>query len=217
MNRIQSHYGESYFNKFQKEIGEFTGVASRFIYQPLIKETDTVLDFGCGGGFILKQLNCKEKIGVELNPVARSFCNDNGIYCVENINEIEDEVIDTVISNHCLEHTPNPHELIEKIFSKIKKGGKVIIIVPTDSYKKKWKHGDINYHLYSFSPMNLGNILDSVGFVNIQVAPLFHKCPTRFRKVQEIIGWKLFNWMCRIYGRLDRRDVQILATASKPN
>ena len=39
-------------------------------FSDFIKETDKVLDFGCGGGYLLNELNCADKYGVDINPVA---------------------------------------------------------------------------------------------------------------------------------------------------
>lgn len=44
-----SNYDKKYFD-WQKTIGEFGGKANLFKFEDNIKNTDTVLDFGCGGG-----------------------------------------------------------------------------------------------------------------------------------------------------------------------
>lgn len=63
---ISKHYDHDYF-KWQKSLGEFGGWANLSKFSEFIKETDSVLDFGCGGGFLLKNLNCKKKFGIEIN------------------------------------------------------------------------------------------------------------------------------------------------------
>src|SRR5882762_6850716 len=138
VNGVESrtHYGERYFNDFQREIGEFGGKANKFMFEKHVLPTDTVLDFGCGGGFLLNNLNCSEKIGVELNPVAREFCNyEMGIACYESLKDIPNASIDTVISSHCLEHTMNPHGIVTLLHEKLKQGGKIVIVVPLENYQ----------------------------------------------------------------------------------
>lgn len=44
-------------------------------YTGYISKEDVVFDFGCGGGFLLKNIECKKKIGVEIN---KSICGVNG-------------------------------------------------------------------------------------------------------------------------------------------
>src|SRR5258706_5168660 len=84
--KVLGHYGEHYFNDFQREVGEFGGKANKFMFENHISPSDTVLDFGCGGGFLLNNLNCNKKIGVDLNPVAREYCNNEmGIRCHETL------------------------------------------------------------------------------------------------------------------------------------
>src|SRR5687768_999919 len=103
MAKVSEYYNEDYFEKYQKKIGEFGGMANKFKFQDEIKETDTVLDFGCGGGFLLKNISCRHKVGIEINEVARKNCSALGIECYDSLDHIKDESIDVVISNHCLE------------------------------------------------------------------------------------------------------------------
>src|SRR5260370_42501062 len=70
---ILSHYDVHYFNDFQKKIGEFGGRANKFMFEKHVLAAGTVLDFGCGGGFLLNNPNCSEKIGVRVNPGTREF------------------------------------------------------------------------------------------------------------------------------------------------
>lgn len=215
-SKIENYYEYEYFEKYQKKIGEFGGVANLFKFDKHIFKNDTVLDFGCGGGFLLKNLNCSKKIGIELNPVAREFCiNHNDIQCYEQLDEIPNESIDIIISNHCLEHTLGPFEIINKMYEKLKKGGRIVLVVPLDSYNYKWKPNDINNHLYSFSPMNLGNLLQGSNFKEIKTNVIYHKWPPFYLFINKLFGKSIFNLLCFIYGRLNRRWVQVSAFAVK--
>lgn len=49
-----THYDAEYFN-WQKNIGAFGGWANSFKFKNSISKSDTVIDFGCGGGFLLKK------------------------------------------------------------------------------------------------------------------------------------------------------------------
>ena len=85
--KAKNYYGNEYFNNYQREIGEFGGKANIFKFKKYISRNHSVLDFGCGGGFLLNNLDCKDKIGIEINPIARDYCKSNfGIDCfvVEN-------------------------------------------------------------------------------------------------------------------------------------
>jgi len=213
---IAGHYNEQYFNKYQKEMGEFGGKANLFLFDKHVHTSDTVVDFGCGGGFLLHNLNCQEKIGVELNPTAREYCiKVNGIKCYESLNAVEDESVDLIISSHCLEHTPNPFELVSILYRKLKNNGRIVIVVPLDSHKYAWVPNDINNHLYSFSPMNLGNILQGVGFKDITATTVLHKWPPKFGEITKIFGFKTFQLLSWIYGTLNKHNVQVKGIGTK--
>jgi len=218
MKKSKTHYDSTYFNKFQKKVGELGGKMNKFKFNKHIKETDTVLDFGCGGGFLLNNLVCKKKIGIEVNDFARNYCIDEfGIECFISLDEIENNSIDVVISNHCLEHCSNPDNILSELFNKLKTEGKIIICVPLDSRKLSYKKNDINFHLYSFSPMNLGNLLINNGFEVLLSKTLYHKWPPKVYLLSRIIGTKALNSISYLYGRVNFRSTQTIAFGLKPN
>lgn len=210
-SKITEHYQEEYFNRYQRAFGEFGGRANKFMFEKHISPEDVVLDFGCGGGFLLKNLNCKEKIGVEINPVARAHCNTiQGVTCYESLGSVDDLSVDVIISSHCLEHTTNPFELVGEMFRKLKVFGRIIIVVPLDSYRYRWQPDDVNNHLYSFSPMNLGNILQGAGFRNIKTEVVLHKWIPGYNKVCNLFGMNTFHQLSWFYGRfINKRSVQV--------
>ena len=216
--KTEEYYNEKYFNDYQKEIGLFGGIANLFKFEKYISKNYTVLDFGCGGGFLLNNLNCKNKIGVEINSVARNYyISEFGIECHQYIDKIEDKSIDLIISNHALEHCENPSDLIKELKRKLKKGGQIIIVVPLDSFKYRYNENDVNKHLYSFSPMNLGNLLENAGFKNIKTGNILHKWPPFWIKIQKLFGWKIFHLVCRIYGLLNLYWTQTVGIGKNEN
>ena len=215
--KIAEHYQEEYFNNYQKEYGEFGAKANKFMFEKHISPDDTVLDFGCGGGFLLKNLNCRERIGIEINPTARDYCTHiNGITCLESLDLIPKESVDVVISSHCLEHTINPFELITTLFEKLRNHGKIVIVVPLDSHRFSWRPNDVDNHLYSFSPMNLGNILQGVGFQDIHTEAVLHKWIPGYRTVDQLFGLATFHQLSWLYGKyFNKKTVQVKGYAVK--
>ncbi len=65
----KEHYNETYFD-YQKDIGLFGGLANKIKFEDLVKKDQKVLDFGCGGGYLLDNFNQIEKNGVEINKEA---------------------------------------------------------------------------------------------------------------------------------------------------
>ena len=64
--KASSYYAQDYFDR-QKNVGAFGGIANSFKFTNSYKLSDTVLDFGCGGGFLLANLDCKRKICIVPN------------------------------------------------------------------------------------------------------------------------------------------------------
>ena len=115
---------------------------------------------------------------------------------------VPNESVDVVISSHCLEHTTNPFDLISMLYKKLKYGGKIVIVVPLDSYRYSWTTDDVDKHLYSFSPRNLGNILQSIGFTDIEAEPVLHKWVPKRKLIVRIFGHRIFHQFSWIYGKL---------------
>ena len=72
MATSDTHYDNKYFD-WQSPIGEFGGWANLTKFQPFIRNDFNVIDFGCGGGYLLNNIQCKEKIGIEVNDSAREI------------------------------------------------------------------------------------------------------------------------------------------------
>jgi hypothetical protein len=106
---VSSHYlgaeGEEYF-RWQGGGGQFAARIKLHNYAHLIRPEFTVIDFGCGGGFLLNAADCSRKIGIEVNPAARRCATGFGIECHESPAEVEDGVADLIVSDHALEHVP---------------------------------------------------------------------------------------------------------------
>jgi SAM-dependent methyltransferase len=188
----EQYYNEDYFN-WQKNMGAFGGWAELIKFEDHIRPNMNVIDFGCGGGFLLNNIKCKDKI-----DVARKTIEAFGIQSFKYIEEVPDEWADCIISNHALEHVPEPLKCLQLLKTKLKKGGKIIFVVPYDTYA--FKPNDINYHLYSWSPMNLGNLFTEAGFKVSESIRFTHRWPPYYQKIAKIFGKSIFNLICRMYG-----------------
>ena len=181
----KSYYNEDYFSD-QKKVGVDNIFGVTKIFESHIESSDTVLDFGCGGGFLLGQINCGERIGFDINSVALETAKLNGLIAVNDLDDVDNNSVDIVMSNSAIEHTPTPFEDICKLRTKLKIGGKAVFRVPHETIGYKYKPNDWNYHLFTWSPMAIGNLFNEAGFDVISVdnekgmQPPFYKI---FRKV----------------------------------
>lgn len=194
-----SYYDTSYFD-WQRHVGAFGGKANLFKFIAHIKPTDKVLDFGSGGGFLLAQINCQEKKGIEINPVARQNAIEQGIDTIASIEEVADEWADVIISNHALEHVFQPLDELKKLHKKLKKGGKIIFVVPHE-VRAPYRPNDINQHIYTWSPMCLGNLFHLAGYEIIEAHSLKHRWMPYYMQVRKYTNESVFNILCRLYAR----------------
>lgn len=211
---VSKHYDPQYFS-WQSSIGEFGGWANLTKFIEFIKDSDDVMDFGCGGGYLLKNIKCHRKIGVEINPSAAEVAQHNGIEVYSSTLQVPDDYVNVIISNNALEHSLHPLYEIKTLYSKLRQGGKIIIIVPCESIYYTYKANDINHHLYSWSPMCIGNLFSEAGYTVIESKPYIHKWPPYYRQLARFGGRKIFELACRVYGRIERSWFQVRVVAKK--
>lgn len=213
---VSTHYDARYF-AWQAPQGEFGGWANQSKFRDHISSGSKVLDFGCGGGFLLKNLSCSKRVGVEVNPAAVDTARANGVEVFTRVDDVPNEYVDVIISNSALEHTLQPLEELKSLYKKLVPGGKIVFVVPCESIAYRYRPNDVNHHLYSWSPMCLGNLFSEAGFAVVECKPYVHKWPPKYRVIAAVGGRPLFDLACRIYGRLERSWFQVRIIADKPH
>lgn len=209
-----THYNEKYFS-WHRSIGEFGGWANLIKFEEYIKSHHRVLDFGSGGGYLLNNINCKEKQGIEINSSAIKEAQKINIKTSKSLKNIRNDWADVIISNHTLEHINNPLETIQILHKKLKKGGKIIFVVPCERELKDYSSNNINQHIYTWNPVLLGNLFSMAGFKIIEAKPFFHKWPNYYQFYFKLFGKRLFHLICFLNGYIDRRIVQVRIVAKK--
>jgi SAM-dependent methyltransferase len=211
---VSTHYDDKYFD-WQSSIGEFGGWANQSKFRDYISAESRVLDFGCGGGFLLRNLSCLKRVGVEVNPAAFETAKRNGIEVFAQVDDVPDEYVDVVISNHALEHALRPLEELKSLRKKMRMGGKIVFVVPCESISSRYRPNDVNHHLYTWSPMCLGNLFSEAGFSVIESKAYIHKWPPMYKYIAAWGRRPLFELACRIYGHLARSTFQVRILAEK--
>ena len=208
-----AHYDEKYFN-WQKEVGKIGGYLNKFKFDDEVKETDVLMDFGCGGGYLLDNFTNTTKIGFEINKSAWDEITSKGITAVDNFNNIDNDTIDCIISNHAMEHVPSPIEVLNNLFKKLKKGGKLIVVIPCEQPSEAgfyYKKGDINQHLHTWCPMTFGNLVTLAGFEVIHCGCFQHQWTPNWKT-----DWNKpdFHQKCREHA-IKNNNIQIKLIATK--
>lgn len=213
-DHYQGSRGETYYG-WQSGSGALGGRIETHKFQPQIRPEFTVLDFGCGGGFVLAALECARKIGVEVNPEAVQHAASLGLELHRELSDVPDGIVDIVISNHALEHVPYPIEALKELRQKLKPGGKAIICLPIDDWRnqKKVNPNDRNHHLHTWTPQLFANMLSEAGFQSEEIRVLTHYWPPRFTRVfYERLPLWAFDAICTLCAILLRRR-QLMAIA----
>jgi 2-polyprenyl-3-methyl-5-hydroxy-6-metoxy-1,4-benzoquinol methylase len=208
-----AHYNEQYF-AWQKQVGELTGIYGNQFYKDYIKLTDKVLDFGCGGGSLLAHLQCTERWGLEINENAIKHAQSKGVQVKSDIKDLPDNYFDVLISSHAFEHVDRPLDMLKELYSKLKPGGTIVIIVPNE---KKWKYdpNDINQHLYTWSEMSLGNLAKRAGYSIVKVDEIVHKFLPGMIHVHRMFKYAITNFLSFFYARVFFNPISQIRVVAK--
>ena len=178
------HYEKDaeYFNYFEEEskITLNERIRSReAIINKVSKNALTILDTGCGNGWVAEYFTKKNKQVISMdiskkNPIQalKLYSNKNHAALVADVFNmpIKENSIDILKTSEIIEHLHNPKIFIERLLTVLKPGGKIIIITPYN--EKIIKHICVhcnlptpaNAHLHSFNEKNIKELLPLNGF-----------------------------------------------------
>jgi SAM-dependent methyltransferase len=204
VNLSSAHYsdesGRRYFENFQDPISRAGSFLSLPLYENFVRPTDVVLDFACGGGYLLRLLHAKRKLGVEANPVASAAARNQGIEVFERLEDVPDATADIVVSNHGLEHTLRPYDVLLQLRRIARPRGRLVLYLPADSWWRdpSFRPGDVNHHVYTWTPLNLGNLLGDAGWDVITSRLVFHAWPPRGYGLLRHLPPSVAQGICRV-------------------
>jgi 2-polyprenyl-3-methyl-5-hydroxy-6-metoxy-1,4-benzoquinol methylase len=194
----------------------FAGMINAHKFRHHIRPGHTVLDFGCGGGFLLKNLDCARRVGVEINPAAREHALRLGVECYAEVGEVPDGVADVIISDHALEHVPYPIGALSELRPKLRPGGILALCVPIDNWRhqKRYDPDDKNHHLHTWSPQLMGNTLAEAHYEALSIRARIFAWPGRWTVATygRLPFW-MFRSICYSYGALTGKGTEVLAVA----
>ncbi len=218
--RVGKHYsgdrGLEYFG-WQGRSGRIGAVLNARKFAEHVHASDRLLDFGCGGGFLLEQLQAVDKIGIEPNPVAREAARQRGLDVRASPSELEAGSVDVVISNHALEHTLAPLDELRELRRVLRPRGRLVLWLPLDDWRMERTPApdDPNHHLYTWTPLLLGNLLDEAGFTKIEARVVTHAWPPHVESFATLPE-PAFDLVARFWSAARRRR-QVAAVAVKPS
>lgn len=158
------HMSESYKNDLFKFILK---------YGPKIHDTSNVLEIGCGGCLILKDLHRIgfDVLGVDPSPYALKCGQKLGIEVIQDFfpSSRINKRFNLIFHSDVIEHMADPLTFLKAIYKQLQDDGVLIIAIPDSS--QSLKNGDISIflhqHLNYFDPESLKHIVQSVGFSSV--------------------------------------------------
>jgi SAM-dependent methyltransferase len=188
-----------------------TTAANAQFFQPFINHDDVVMQLWSAGGYLLEALKCRMRYGIEDNPDYRQHAIDyRSVDARSNADGIEQ--VDAVIFSHPLAQTDDPLKVLEAAHRSLRQGGVLVGLVPCYNHKNQ---RDLEQHLYSWSPMEIGNLVGRAGFTILSCERICHRIPPGGRLILNRCGQRVFNLACRLYGRLFPKQTQVRVVALK--
>lgn len=203
-NTIGKHYsgaqGDAY-SAWQVNATKGLGRLVARKFQRFIPRSASVLDFGCGSGENLANISCDDRFGVEPNPASLKAATARGIIGFATLAEVPDAHVDIVISHHALEHCLTPFDELREMRRVTKQNGLLVLVLPIDDWRtqRQFDPRDINHHLYTWTPLLIGNLLQEAGFDLIEARVLNYQWPPRVRFLSTILPSPIFNALCSVW------------------
>src|ERR1700754_2211083 len=205
---VSAHYageqGAAYF-AWQSHTGTAGAKLNAAKFQDHIGTGDTVVDFGCGSGLLLEHLVARRRIGIEPNEHARRAIDHQRVELVSSPADLADGLADVVISNHALEHTLCPWEELRELRRVLRPGGRLVVRVPLDVWRRRAPASDVNHHLYTWTPLLLRNLLGEAGFEVRDVRVVTRAWPPHFARCTRVLPPRGFDGVAWMWSALLRR------------
>lgn len=214
-HRYKDEPAQEYW-RHQESIGRLGGKLNLFKFVDHVSPSDLLVDFGCGGGYLLENLHCKEKIGVEVNPHAVQVGQSKGLDIRPSLDEVTSDWATVVISNHALEHVIHPFLVLKGMLRVLVPGGKVVLVLPMDDWRNQRVADprDPNGHLYTWTPQSIYNLLKEAGFVDVEATILAHAWPPYVTRIAD--SPRLFKFLGRIHS-IRKRMRQLVVIGQTPS
>ncbi len=172
---------EKFYNSFQEIDWYYMEEKEEFQYaKKFINKNDKVLEVGCGKGAFARIVPTNCYVGLDPSEKAKKMASKNGVRIKNESIELHaqnhQDYYDVVCSFQVLEHVPNPFSFLNSSIQTLKKGGFLIIAVPSeDSFVKYITNGILNmppHHISRWSDDAL-NYLTKI--FDLELLEIYHE------------------------------------------
>lgn len=189
-----------------------------YIISKIPKDVNSILDVGCGNGWVAKEFLSKGKQVYSLDISVTNPAKVNKLYQSQKHFGIaadsfhlpfNDNSFDCVIASEIIEHVFDPAAFIKELFRVVKKGGSLVITTP---YKEKLiyylcihcnQKTPANAHIHSFDENKLRDIYSGKDLESYKYKTFGNKA-LLFLRTHVILKFFPF-WLWRIIDRLANR------------
>jgi len=146
--------------------------------QKAIKKRSSILDVGCGAGYLLQEMNLwgfKNLTGIDPFIEKDILLNDRGGKILKSDIFNHTGTYDLIMLHHSFEHMEDPHLILEQLYKMLNPNGFLLIRIPvSDSfawrkYGVNWFQIDAPRHLFLYTTRSMNLLGKNAGFVLKQV------------------------------------------------
>ncbi|NOY84609.1 MAG: class I SAM-dependent methyltransferase [Nitrospirae bacterium] len=147
-------------------------------------DTGKLLDYGCGNGSFLKQM---QELGWDVSGIE---FDQKSVDAAQNyfsipvfIEDSQDAIFpknsyDAVAMNHVIEHLKDPLKTLQSCHRILCKGGQIVVTTPNANalghriFKQAWRGLEFPRHLFVFTPKSIRLLIEKAGFEVSEVRTL---------------------------------------------
>ena len=166
-------------------------VADSIVKASDIKQDSSVVDVGCGTGFLTQHVAMRTQhvgkiVGVDLSPSMLQTAKDNlaklGLlgsveFRVGDAEKLplDDCFADAVVGNMILHHCPRPKRAVSEMARVLKQGGK-LAVADLEKHNERWLREEMADRWLGFEPSKVKKWLEDAGLEDVKVELARTKC-----------------------------------------
>mgnify|MGYP001106434796 CR=1 FL=1 len=166
-------------------------IAKSIVKASAVRPGTTVVDVGCGTGFLTQQVGMQTQgnakiVGVDLSPSMLQIAKENlgkigllesvefRVGDAENI-PVDDNFADAVLGNMVLHHCPRPRRAISEMTRVLKPGGR-LAVADLEKHNERWLRDEMADRWLGFELKKVEEWLEDVGLEDVKVELARTKC-----------------------------------------